>query len=147
MTVGNNIFEFLHPRINKRKDSNSVFNPAILDQNQIKDIHQELSPKISSETILKNINELFKVQDIAGERGGRIQYQKASVQNYLTKVFVNSNIETGRDSSKEEKERIIRGGFEGKSADVKKWVDGAKIEAKVITNILKQNDKHTKKND
>ena len=37
MTVGNNIFEFLHPRINKRKDSNSVFNPAILDQNQIND--------------------------------------------------------------------------------------------------------------
>jgi hypothetical protein len=141
MTVGNNIFEFLHPRINKRKIGNSVFNLAILDQNQIKDIEQELPTKISSETILKNINELFKVQDIAGEKGGIIQYQKASVQNYLTKVFVSSNMEIGRDSSKEEKERIIRGGFEGKSADVKNWVNGAKIEAKVITNILKENAK------
>lgn len=141
MTVGNNIFEFLHPRINKRKIGNSVFNPAILDQNQIKDIEQELPTKISSETTLKNINELFKIQDITGETGGTIQYQKASVQNYLTKVFL-SLYYTGPQTMNETKERFtrnVKGGFEDKSEEVKSWVEGAKIEAQVIYKILQKN--------
>jgi hypothetical protein len=145
MTVGNNIFEFLHPRINKRKIGNSVFNPATLDQNQIKDIQQELSTKINSETTLKNINELFKVQDITGETGGTIQYQKASVQNHLTKVFL-SLYYTGPQTMNETKERFtrnVKGGFEDKSEEVKSWVEGAKIEAQVIYKILQKNKQPT----
>lgn len=141
MTVGNNMFDFLHPRINKRKIGDSVFNPAILDQNQIKDIQQELLTKISSEATLKNINELFKIQDITGETGGRIQYQKASVQNYLTKVFLSLYYIKPQtmNETKELFTRNIKGGFEDKSEEVKSWVDGAKIEAQVIYKILEKN--------
>ena len=141
MTVGNNIFEFLHPRINKRKDSNSVFNPAILDQKEINNLSNELLNKLDSNTVINHVYELFKIENIAGIKGGIITYREATIQNYLTKVFLSLYYIDSKTmkETKLEFTNKVKGGFKDKSEDVESWVRGAEIEAQVIYKILKKN--------